>query len=88
LLELKLRIKKWGKCSDTFSTNVRKRIFFWKKFCFLKATELHLLVNKNITIPPNKKKKSVTLDNCVKEEILPSIPSLNATTNISVKRKK
>ncbi|CAK5030094.1 unnamed protein product [Meloidogyne enterolobii] len=69
LLELKLRIKKWGKCSDTFSTN---------------ATELHLLVNKNITIPPNKKKKSAPLDNCVKEEILPSIPSLNATTNISV----
>jgi len=47
-----------------------------------------LLVNKNITIPPNKKKKSVTLDNCVKEEILPSIPSLNATTNISVEKKK
>ncbi|CAK5074966.1 unnamed protein product [Meloidogyne enterolobii] len=69
LLELKLRIKKWGKCSDTFSTN---------------ATELHLLVNKSITIPPNKKKKSATLDNCVKEEILPSIPSLNETTNISV----
>nr|CAD2170880.1 unnamed protein product [Meloidogyne enterolobii] len=69
LLELKLRIKKWGKCSDTFSTN---------------ATELHLLVNKSITIPPNKKKKSAPLDNCVKEEILPSIPSLNVTTNISV----